>query len=134
MVKIVIDTNVLFSGLFFGGTPKRILASALDGAHVVLLSEPMIDEYRRVIIGFENAKKHTKVFSDVLNLLIESATLVKPLATPKICRDPNDDMFIHCAVYGHADLIITGDNDLLVLKNVGPVAILTPDAFAKSFL
>lgn len=133
-MKIVIDTNVLFSGLFFGGTPKRIIASALDGAFTVLLSEPMIEEYRRVINGFEKAKKQTKIFSDALNLLIEAANLVEPSATPKICRDPNDDMFIHCAVYGQADVIVTGDNDLLVLKNIGPVAILTPDAFVKSFM
>jgi putative PIN family toxin of toxin-antitoxin system len=52
-----------------------------------------------------------------------------PETIPRICRDPDDDRLIACAVVGEADVIVSGDNDLLALERVGDIPILTAAQF-----
>ena len=57
------------------------------------------------------------------------AIQVQLRGTVKTCRDPKDDMFLECAVRAHADLLIAGDNDLLVLGNFEGIRIVAPAAY-----
>ena len=54
-----------------------------------------------------------------------------PETIPRICRDPDDDRLIACAVVGEADVIVSGDNDLLALERVGDIPILTAAQFLE---
>ena len=63
--------------------------------------------------------------------LDKNGSLDLPETIPHICRDPDDDRVISCAVVGEADLIVSGDDDLLALKRAGGIPILTAAQFLE---
>jgi putative PIN family toxin of toxin-antitoxin system len=99
-VKVVLDTNVVVSGVFFGGVPGRILAAWSAGQFVLILSPPFLDEYRRV--GHELGRRHPEVneaFEPVLTLIAMNAMIVDaPPLAGAVSADPDDDMFLAAAL------------------------------------
>lgn len=73
--------------------------------------------------------------AEITNIITEAASeiLHKVSSSPRICRDPNDDMIIACAVDAEADYIVTGDEDLLMLKKFKNIIILNPRNFETLF-
>lgn len=128
-MRCVIDSGVWISGLHFGGVPESVynLASA-DGS--VVLCEPILAEVYRVLqvkFGWEEHRIRLAV-----DPYLSLATVVRlPARIPAICRDPKDDMVIACAKAARAEVIISGDKDLLVLHPIGDIQVLTPSAFLK---
>ena len=125
-MRIVLDTNVFVSGIFFGGPPDQILKAWRDGRVQLLVSPSILDEYRR--IGTEL----TLQFGDVdlrpfLDLLTIQAEIVLASSLPPIIRDdPSDDKFLEAAVAGRASCIVSGDKHLLKLFEVQGIPILKP--------
>jgi putative PIN family toxin of toxin-antitoxin system len=133
-MKIVLDTNVLASGIFWGGTPQKIIEHWGQGHIQVLASELVLDEYLRTIQKLSLKLKRPDLFSSWALILPTKISLVSVKKTFKLCRDPKDDMFIGCAVSGRAKYIVSGDRDLLVLEQAMGVKIVTPNHFlATSF-
>lgn len=125
-MRIVLDTNVFISAVFFHGRPYDILKAWDEGRVALVLSPEILDEYRRV--GHVLANRSPGVdLSPFLALAASHAEIVAapPFATA-VCHDPDDDMFLACAVAGRADAIVTGDRDLLDLHPFGSVDILKP--------
>jgi len=125
-VRIVLDTNVLVSAVFFGGVPGRILEAWRDGTVRLVLSAEILDEYQRV--GHILASGYPGVEIDpFLSLLAVEAEIVEapPLSAP-VSSDPDDDKFLACAIAGGFDVVVSGDRDLLVhdgwsgLRNLRP--------------
>lgn len=133
-MKVVIDTNVLVSGVFFGGTPARVLEAWRDGSIELVVSPEILEEYRRV--GERLAEKFEAVtLGPFLELLATHAEIVEPVSLPRqISRDPADDVFIACAVAGGCRYIISGDKDLLDVASYRKVAIVAPREFLDSVL
>ncbi len=131
-MRIVIDTNVVVSGVFFGGTPSKVLQSWRDGISHLVLSPEILDEYRRV--GEELSAKYDGVsLTPFLNLVVTHAEMIEAPALPgRVCRDEDDDKFIACAVAGHCPLVISGDRDLLDVGEFRGVKILPPREFLDS--
>ena len=127
-MKIVLDTNVLVSGIFWGGVPEKILELAISGDVEIYATEEILNEYFRIIekIG----KKDKDLCSQWKMLLIQIVKIVEPIKKIKICRDPKDDMFLECAVSSKSKYIVSGDDDLLSLKEVNEIQIIT----AKKYL
>ena len=127
-MKIVLDTNVLVSGIFWGGVPEKILELAINGEVEIYATEEILNEYFRIIekIG----KKDKDLCSQWKMLLIQIVKIVQPTKKIKICRDPKDDMFLECAVSSKSKYIVSGDDDLLSLKEVNEIQIIT----AKKYL
>lgn len=131
--RLVLDTNVLVSRLLLpGGTSARAVDHAL--AHgVLLVSEVTLAELVQVLSRprFDRyvSMKDRRQF---VNLLGGIARLVPITHRVAACRDPKDDKFLHVALNGEADAIISGDRDLLVLHPFHDVSILTPTAFLKT--
>jgi putative PIN family toxin of toxin-antitoxin system len=130
-VKVVLDTNVVVSGVFFGGVPGRILSAWSDGQFVLVLSPAILDEYRRV--GHELGRRYPEVneaFEPVLTLIAMHALIVDalPLAGP-VSTDPDDDMFLAAALAAQAEFIVSGDQDLLQVSGWREIAVLTPRQF-----
>jgi len=127
-MKIVLDTNVLVSGIFWGGVPEKILELAISGEVEIYATEEILNEYFRIIekIG----KKDKDLCSQWKMLLIQIVKIVQPTKKIKICRDPKDDMFLECAVSSKSKYIVSGDDDLLSLKEVNEIQIIT----AKKYL
>jgi putative PIN family toxin of toxin-antitoxin system len=124
---IVVDTNVLVSRLLNPlSTPGRAVAKAV-AVDRVLISDATLMELRLVL---RRPKFIPYIPSgsaeSFLEQLISIAIHIEILSPIRACRDPKDDKFLELAVHGRADLIITGDSDLLALNPFRGIAILTP--------
>lgn len=113
-MRAVLDTNVFVSGLFWTGTPGRLLEAWSDGRWSLVVSREIIEEYFEVC--GELAGKHPSVNPrPTLDLVTSRAELCEPSSLPQgVCRDSDDDKFIACALGGAVDVVVTGDKDLLV--------------------
>ena len=135
-MKLVLDTNVLVSGIFFGGVPGRVLAAWSVGTVDVVLSPDILEEYRRV--GAELAIRHparATALEPVLRVLATNASIVDapPLDQP-VTEDPADDMFLAAAVASRTALIDSGDAHLLRVSGWRGITILTPRQFVDQYL
>ena len=135
-MRVVLDTNVLVSGIFFGGVPGRVLDACVHGTIELVLSPAILDEYRRV--GLELAATYPErgdALAPILTVLALHATVVDaaPLAEP-VSADPADDMFLAAALAGNARLIVSGDRHLLDVAGWRGLAVLTPRAFSDHYL
>lgn len=133
-MRIVLDTNVFISAVFFGGLPFRILGAWRDGKVTLALSIEILEEYQRV--GRTLAKKFPGVDLDpILDLLAVSAELVSAPDLPEpVCEDPEDDKFLACALAVRSKHIVSGDRHLLKVSPYCGVHILSPRAFVESYL
>ena len=133
-MRIVLDTNVFVSGVFFGGPPYRILNAWRDSHLILVLSAEILDEYRRV--GEDLTERYAGVeLAPFLRLIVAHAEFVEPKPLPSpVCRDPDDDKFLACATAGGVQAIVSGDKDLLSLSGFRSIPILTPRQFVESHL
>lgn len=125
-MRIVIDTNVFISS-FFGGNPKKIVDLWKEGKVVICLSGPIIDEYIAVLkrLGLEGEPE----LKELVDFLAEGFNLIFAAKTPSlniVPDDPDDNKFIECAVALDAEVIVSGDKNLLRLKNYLNIKIMSP--------
>jgi len=93
-MKVVVDTNVVISGVFFGGNPGRVLEAWRDGKIELFVSAEVLDEYRRVGERLEDRFPGVSL-APFLTLVLANTTIVEPADLPEpVSRDPNDDPFI----------------------------------------
>jgi putative PIN family toxin of toxin-antitoxin system len=129
-MQVVFDTNVLVSYLL---THRPPIATLID-VHVAredivpVTAAELLAELDRVLRyprlqRYISEEERTRF---VALLMALSKVVELPDTIPQICRDPEDDRVIACAVVGDADVIVSGDDDLLVLDRVGEVAVLSP--------
>lgn len=133
-MKIVLDTNVFVSGVFFGGPPGQILEAWRDGEVDVVLSQEIIEEYVRV--GEELSARFPGVdLGPALDLVAASAILVvsRPLPEP-VSQDPDDDKFLACAAAAAVEYVVSGDRDLLDVSPYEGVTVLRPRHFIDDVL
>jgi putative PIN family toxin of toxin-antitoxin system len=130
-VRVVIDTNVLLSGLLFGGTSERIRDLWVSGRLVPLLSRETFAEFRRVLAYPKFRLTPAEITMIVEEELLPYAEVIAATVDASgVCRDPHDDKFLSLAASGRADYLITGDQDLLVLRSFKNVRIVTLSEFA----
>ncbi len=132
-MRIVLDTNVFISS-FFDGNPKKIIDLWKEGKVVICLSGPIIDEYIAVLkrLGLEGEPE----LKELLDFLAEGFNLVFTAKTPSlnlVHEDPDDNKFIECAVALEAEVIVSGDKNLLRLKNYMNIKIMSPAEFLNFF-
>jgi putative PIN family toxin of toxin-antitoxin system len=124
--RLVVDTNVLVSGLFFPNSiPAQALSKAQNG--IVLASETTLLEFLEVISRSRfdrliEREIRQRLAAEYVNATVKVSI---PFAI-RACRDPRDDKFLEVAVHGRAAAIITGDADLLAFNPFHGIAILTP--------
>ena len=133
-MKVVIDTNVFISGVFFSGPPYQILKAWRDGNLQFVLSLEILDEYYRV--GDELS---TQFPETDLNPIIELITIKAELVEAQhlneaVCDDPDDDKFFACAIAGGAGLIISGDKHLLKMSGYQGIKVVSPRQFVDEIL
>lgn len=127
-MKAVLDTNVLISGIFFGGLPRAVLDAWVDGRFTLLLSPSIFDEYARTCDRLGAAHPELE-YQSILATIVGRATLVPdtPFPTP-ITADPDDDKFLLCA-RSQGALVVSGDQHLLDVSGWDNVQVLTPRDF-----
>ncbi len=132
-MKIVLDTNVLASGMFWGGTPLRILELWNKQKIQVPASDKILDEYLKTLQRLSLKMDRPDLYRIWSLVLPSRVNLVAVKKSFRLCRAPQDDMFIDCAIAGKARFIVSGDKDLLVLKRVMTVGIVDSRAFLQEF-
>ena len=133
-MKIVLDTNVFVSGVFFSGPPNRILQAWRDGKMRLVISPEILDEYSRV--GDALAKRFPSVdLLPILGLVTVTAELISvPDSADPICEDPDDDKFFLCAISAPCKVIVSGDKHLLAKSGHSAVQVLKPRDFVEKIL
>ncbi len=132
-MRVVLDTNVVVSYLLTQGkTLSQIIDHWEQGSFVVLISPAMMAELKDVL---QRPRLRPYMSADpqaLLEVMEQDAEHVPgELVLTGICRDPKDDIFIACAVEGRADVLVSGDDDLLVLDNYQSVQMLSPASFVS---
>ena len=125
--RVVIDTNVLISGLFSTTSiPARAVEKAVTKAQLVA----SIETLRELIEKLHSPKFDRYVPRERRDALLERVAslveIIEVLQSIRASRDPTDDKFVEAAVNGRADVIVTGDKDLLDLNPFRGVATMTP--------
>lgn len=133
-MKVVIDTNVFISGVFFTGPPSKILEAWRDERVRVVLSPDIFEEYRRVGDVLKMQFPGVDI-ERILELLANSSEIVSPDSLPvPVCEDPDDDKFLSCALKSGANVIISGDKHLLKASGYKGLQIITPRRFLDDYL
>jgi uncharacterized protein len=130
-MRVVVDTNVFISAALKEKTPPETAVHLAAASHLLLKSTITEGELFVTLGRPRLAPLIPPDFLDWLHDLMEAAELVKITERIAACRDPKDDKFLELAVNGHADVVITGDSDLLVLNPFRGVPIITPADFVQ---
>ena len=119
-MRVVLDTNVVVSALIWGGTPERLIELAGEGILDLVTTEALLAELAGILARPKFAQKlEQKNLSaaEIVARYRELAETVEPASIEvATLRDPDDEAVIACAIAAHAELIVSGDRDLLVLK------------------
>lgn len=117
------------SAIFFGGAPLKIVRAAFAKRVDLVASEAVLSEYREV------AERLHAQFPSVnhrrpLAILESKLSIVRPVALGEaVCRDPDDDTILACALGGRAKVICSGDGDLLALDGFRGLEVMRPTDF-----
>ena len=132
-MRILIDTNILISGLYFHGLPKKLLREIDLEKFNICVNEEIISEYTDKIDNKFSKSKYI-LDKDLREKIFSSFKNFNKVSDLKICRDPDDDKFINCAIDAKAIYIVSGDNDLLTIKNFAGIEIVTAREFYDKYL
>jgi putative PIN family toxin of toxin-antitoxin system len=127
--KVVLDTNVIISALFWGGPPRAIYELIRSGKLSMLGSEDMERELIRVLGYAKFGLSAAEIMPLIANLRIHTVPIITRGKLHVIAADPTDNIFLECAVEGCADYIVSGDKHLLDLTAYKGIPIVRASAF-----
>ena len=126
MLKATADTNILVSAVVYRhGKPAQLLNMALDGEISLTVSQPMLDEMADVLTRKFGASPQ-QVREAVAVVKATARTVTPTVELDVVKEDPSDNRVIECAVSAGSDYIVTGDKDLLRLKQYDAIRVVTP--------
>ncbi len=127
--KAVIDTNVIVSGMVFGGIPAEIMRRASSQDIKMITCEQLLIELGEVLRRpkLRLSEEDTCTILDLIRDFSSIVLIAGPC--PKIALDPDDDIVLECAKSSLAEYIITGDAHLLQLRVYHWILIITPSQF-----
>jgi putative PIN family toxin of toxin-antitoxin system len=134
-MRAVVDTNILVRAVIWPtGAVGPVLMRLRQDDYTLLYAQPLLEELVDVLNRPCIRDKYQLTGQDIqtvigLILLRGEAVLAQERITA--CRDPKDDKFLEVAVAGEADVIVSGDDDMLVLHPFAGIPILSPDAFLR---
>ncbi|MHB1605942.1 MAG: putative toxin-antitoxin system toxin component, PIN family [Leptospirales bacterium] len=126
-MRVLLDTNVLIAAFISHGSCHELFEHCVR-QHSLVTSEFILNEFREKLrFKFRYEEKLVQQSSDLLESCSE--LIVLPPVIPKICRDLDDDPVLATSVSGQCQCIVTGDQDLLILKKHGEISIVSPTDF-----
>ena len=128
MIRVLPDTNILISSVFWRGNPYEVVRRGILGEYQLVISAEILDE---VVDKLRNKFKFPEEsIQELIDILMTYCHIIEPTSKFDIVRDKNDNKIVECAFDGKADYIVTGDPDLLELKEFKGIKIVK----AKEFL
>jgi uncharacterized protein len=123
-LKVFLDTNVLASGIATRGLCSELLESVIHD-HELLTCKPALQELERVLT--EKLRLPETVVAGFLALLKAEGAMVESRKNPSIAiKDTDDIPILACAIAGKADVFVTGDKELLDLRKIEDLAVVSP--------
>jgi len=132
-VRAVFDTNVLVAAFVTEGICSKILIRGRKKQFHLIACPVILQEFERVLIKKFSATRNEaqsalQIVSEAIHSIVRPSQLVQ-----SVCRDPDDDAILACALEAGADYLVTGDVDLLELKTFKGIRIVTPRDFEMVF-
>lgn len=130
MIWAAVDTNVLVSGMGWrSGPPGKIVDAVLDGRFILVSSEPLLLELRRVLSYPKLASLFAKA-THIIEQLRDIAFVVQPVQQIRVLADDPDNRLLEAAVTAQADVIVSGDDGILALgEEFGGIRLMSPAEF-----
>jgi putative PIN family toxin of toxin-antitoxin system len=129
-VKCVTDTNVVVSGLLWLGNPGRLLEAAATGRITLFTSPALVAELRSTLSYDRLVPRIVRsglTLEELLARYLNVAIVVNPVTVARVVADDaDDDQVLACALAAQADLIVSGDSDLLALREYQGIRIVNP--------
>ena len=129
MKRVVLDTNVIVSGILFGGVPERILESVYARAVAAVTSPALTEELLRTLR--QKFSFGDEAFAVVQKKMSRAFTVVIPQEQLHVLADEADNRVLEAAVEGACELIVTGDKQFLDIGMFGDISIVSPRAFCE---
>ena len=123
-MRVVFDTNVVISAVFFGGHPLRALETVVKGEIQAWATQKIIDEYESIIEEMI-ARQQGRLRKDIAELFINKIYKTESREDVHVCRDSDDDKFLSCAMDCKAIYVVSGDKDLLSIGKYEGIEIIT---------
>jgi putative PIN family toxin of toxin-antitoxin system len=134
VIRAVVDTNVIVSAALKSSSLPRVALSWID-RHGCLLKTVVTEQELLLVLRRPHLAAVTAAFyRDDLAKMLAKAELVTIRERVAACRDQTDDKFLELAVNGSADLIVSGDKDLLVLNPFRGIPIVSPGMFVQQVM
>jgi putative PIN family toxin of toxin-antitoxin system len=135
LIRAVIDTSILIRALIKPqGTVGPVLQSLRNADYQLLYSDPLLSELAEMLARPRFRAKYgltTEDIAAVFSLILLRGEPVVPVRRIDVCRDPTDNMILEAAVAGQADVVVSGDKDLLTLSPFEAIPILSPAALLR---
>ena len=126
-MRVVLDTNVIVAAFATRGLCAEVLEVCVSG-HSIVLSEHILSETEEKLV--DKIRLSKKAARAIIDYLKDIAEIVTPVPLDEsLCRDKDDTIILGTAQGGSANFLITGDDDLLILKSYKNVKIVTPRQF-----
>ena len=132
-MKIILDTNVFVSGVFFSGPPFQILQAWRNGEIQMVISLEILEEYTRVgeILAEEYPARNLR---RILEYVAKAAVVYSaPPLQERVCDDPDDDKFLACALASNSKVVVSGDKHLLKSSGYQGIEVLKPRDFLEKY-
>ena len=131
-MKIVIDSNVFVSSFFWGGHPREVFERVINGFDELYITDEIIKEITSVMSSSKFYVNSIEI-EDYIKIIEKYSQKIALKNVPKsISRDNDDDKILQCGLDGNVDYIVTGDKDLLVLKEYETIKIFNPKDYLET--
>lgn len=126
-MRLVLDTNIVASAILWGGAPRELLQAAREKRVELFTSTALLAELTDILGRRKFARKIAAsqlTIDQLVDGYAQLAALVRPVATPRVAPDADDDVVIGTALAANADFIVTGDKPLLLVGGRRGVKII----------
>jgi uncharacterized protein len=133
MIRVVLDTNVVISALLWNGVARQVIYMAESNQISVYTSLVLLEELEEKLNHPKFAKKFSQTQISPSELMtaykVFVTVIVAPPLSKPVCDDPDDDTVLACAIASNAQVIVSGDKDLLRLNSFEKIPIMQVGAF-----
>ncbi len=130
MIRVLPDTNIIISSVFWRGNPYEVIRRGILGEYQLVTSAEILDE---VVDKLRNKFQFPEEsIQELIDILMTYCRIADVTSKFDVVRDKKDNKIVECAFDGKADYIVTGDTDLLELKEFRGIRIITPEEFTRT--
>lgn len=121
-MKVVFDTNIYISGIFWKGTPRDLLRHAISGDIDLIVSKDILEEIKTVL--WRDFEMQPRDIKDILENIVQISEVVHVKSNLDVTCDRGDNKVLACALDGRADFLVSGDRHLLDLGKYKGVQVI----------